>query len=60
MKPFLYSLLTITIGLILLFAITLLLDTQFIQAHTIRQLLVYTIMVVIGFLVFRLVVLINK
>lgn len=60
MKLFLSNLFIIITGLILLFSTTLLLDLPFIQAHTVRQILIYVLMLIIAFVIVRLVLLINN
>lgn len=60
MKTFLTSLSIIIITVILLFAVTLLLDVPFIQAYVVRRVLVYLIMAIILFIGLRLVVLANN
>lgn len=60
MKQFLKNIAIIIGSLVLLFLLTLLLEIPFIQALVIRQILVYLVMVLIAFLCYRLITLINR
>lgn len=60
MKTFLYNLLTVISTVVLLFTVSMLLDWQFIQAHTVRKVVVYLVMLVVLYIGFNVVVLINK
>lgn len=60
MKIFLLNIAIILITIILLFAVSLFLDLNFIQKHEARKLIVYGLMLVIVFIFVRIVVLFNK
>lgn len=60
MKKFIQSILTIIISFTIMLALTLLLDMQFFKDQTVRQMLVYWLMVIVCFLQVRIIILINN
>lgn len=60
MKKFIQSILTIIISFTIMLALTLLLDLQFFKDQTVRQLLVYLLMIIICFLQVRIIIVINN
>lgn len=60
MKLFLKNIAAIIITLVILMAITLLLDIPFIQAFFVRQLLIYALMLLVMFISIRYIQELNK
>lgn len=60
MTKFFQSLAVIITGILLIFATTLLLEWQFIQQLIVRQIVVYLLLALQVFIIYRIVILINN